>query len=95
MGIYLACVAPKLRYDAYNIGSGEGHTLKDLANEVRRIIPKADIEVGPGLHFLGGPTHYYSIYDLTRAREDLGYAPQYSLGAAVEDYIATLKTLGL
>ena len=95
LGIYLACVAPKLRYDAYNIGSGEGHTLKDLANEVRRIIPKADIEVGPGLHFLGGPTHYYSIYDLTRAREDLGYAPQYSLGAAVEDYIATLKTLGL
>jgi UDP-glucose 4-epimerase len=95
LGIYLACMAPKLRYDAYNIGSGEGHTLKDLANEVSRIIPTADVQVGPGLHFLGGPTHYYSIYDLTRAREDLGYAPQYSLGAAVEDYIATLKTLGL
>jgi UDP-glucose 4-epimerase len=95
LGIYLACMAPKLRYDAYNIGSGEGHTLKDLTNEVKRVIPAADIQVGPGLHFLGGPTHYYSVYDLTRACEDLGYVPQYSLGAAVEDYISTLKTLGL
>ena len=94
-GIYLACIAPKLRYDAYNIGMGVGHTLKDFANEVKRVIPGADIQVGPGLHFLGGPTHYYSVYDITRAREDLGFSPQYSIGTAVEDYISTLKTLGL
>jgi UDP-glucose 4-epimerase len=94
-GIYLACVAPKIRYDAYNIGMGAGHTLKDIANEVKKIIPKADIEIGSGLHFLGGPTHYYSVYDITRAREDFGYTPQFSIGSAVEDYINTLKTLGL
>ncbi len=28
-GIYLACTAPKLRYDAYNIGMGVGYTLKE------------------------------------------------------------------
>jgi UDP-glucose 4-epimerase len=94
-GIYLACIAPNLHYDAYNIGMGMGHTLKDFANEVKRIIPTADIQIGPGLHFLGGPTHYYSVYDITRAREDLGFSPQYSLGTAIEDYISTLKTLGL
>jgi UDP-glucose 4-epimerase len=94
-GIYLACVAPKLRHDAYNIGMGVGYTLKDVAREVKRIIPKADIEIGPGLHFLGGPSHYYSVYDITRAREDLGFSPQYPLGKGVEDYIETLKVLGL
>ena len=95
LGIYLACIAPKLNHDAYNIGMGVGHTLKDLADEVKRVIPGADIQIGPGLHFLGGPTHYYSVYDITRAREDLGFSPQYSLGAAVEDYISTLKTIDL
>jgi UDP-glucose 4-epimerase len=94
-GIYLACVAPKLRYDAYNIGMGVRYTLKDVAGEVKRILPKADITIGPGLHFLGGPSHYYSVYDITRAREDLGFSPQYPLGKGVEDYIETLKMLGL
>jgi len=94
-GIYLACTVPKLRYDAYNIGTGVGSTLKDVAKEVKRVIPRAEIEIGPGFHFLGGPTHYYSVYDITRAREDLGFSPQFTLGKAVEDYIETLKRLGL
>ncbi len=94
-GIYLACTAPRLAYDAYNIGMGTGYTLKDVAREVKRIIPGADIEVGSGLHFLGGPTHYYSVYDITRAREDLGFSPQFPLAEGVSDYIETLKRLGL
>jgi len=93
-GIYLACMVPKLRYDAYNIGTGVGFTLQDVANEVKRLIPEADIQIGPGLHFLGGPTHYYSVYDITRAREDLGFSPQFTLGGAIKDYIETLKKLG-
>lgn len=93
-GIYLACTVPKLRYDAYNIGTGIGFTLQDVANEVKRLIPEADIQIGPGLHFLGGPTHYYSIYDITRAREDLGFSPQFTLGGAIKDYLEILKKLG-
>jgi len=93
-GIYLACTVPKLRYDAYNIGTGVGFTLKDVANEVKRLIPETDIQIGSGLHFLGGPTHYYSVYDITRAREDLGFSPQFTLGGAIQDYIETLRKLG-
>jgi UDP-glucose 4-epimerase len=93
--IYLACIAPKLSYEAYNIGMGVGYTLKDVASEVKRLVPNADIQVGPGLHFLGGPTHYYSIYDITRAKEDLGFSPRYPLPKGIEDYLATLKKLGL
>lgn len=93
-GIYLACTVPKLRYDAYNIGTGVGFTLQDVANEVKRLIPETDIQIGSGLHFLGGPTHYYSVYDITRAREDLGFSPQFTLGGAIKDYIETLRKLG-
>jgi UDP-glucose 4-epimerase len=93
--IYLACTVPKLRYDAYNIGAGVGFTLKDVAYEVKRLIPEADIQIGPGLHYLGGPAHYYSVYDTTRAREDLGFSPQFSLGEAIQDYLETLKKLEL
>ena len=93
-GIYLACTVPKLRYDAYNIGTGVGFTLKDVANEVKRLIPETDIQIGSGLHFLGGPTYYYSVYDIKRAREDLGFSPQFTLGGAIKDYIETLRKLG-
>jgi len=93
--IYLACTVPKFSYNAYNIGTGVGVTLRDVANEVKRLIPGANIQIGEGLHFLGGPAHYYSVYDITRAREDLGFHPQFSLGKAIEDYLETLKKLGL
>jgi UDP-glucose 4-epimerase len=94
-GVYLACIAPKLRYPAYNIGMGIGITLREVAEEVKRLIPDANIQVGPGLHFLEGPTHYYCVYDITRAREDLGYSPQFTLRKSVEDYIETVQQLGL
>jgi UDP-glucose 4-epimerase len=96
-GIYLACVAPKLHYNAYNISAGVGITMKDLAAEVKRLFPDADIQIGDGLNPLGQPmmAHYYYVYDLTRAKEDLGYTPQFPLRKAVEDYIETLKELGL
>lgn len=93
-GIYLACIAPEINYTAYNIGTGIGFTLKDVAKEVKQIIPEADIEIGSGLHYLDGPTHYYSVYDITRAQQDLGYSPQFTLGKAIEDYLETLQKLG-
>jgi UDP-glucose 4-epimerase len=92
-GVYLACVAQRLNHTAYNIGTGVGVTLNDVATEIRRILPRADIHIGPGLHYMGGPTHYYSIYDITRARQDLGFSPQFPIGRAVEDYIETLKQI--
>jgi nucleoside-diphosphate-sugar epimerase len=53
---------PKLRYDAYNIASGEGYTLKDIAGEVKRIIPTAGLKSDRGSISLEGlPTITVSI----------------------------------
>jgi len=92
-GIYLACIARELNHPTYNIGTGTGHTLKDVAEEVKRVIPEANIQIGPGLHYMEGPTHYYSVYDITRARQDLGFSPKFTLRKSIEDYIETIQKL--
>ena len=89
--VYLACMKPEVHHSAYNIGTGVGLTLKDVADEVKRLIPEADIKIGPGL----GPTDdpRAAVFDITRARKDLGFYPQFTLRKSVEDYIETLKGL--
>ena len=93
LGIYLATVAPKLESRAFNIGSGVGRTLNDFAAILKRRLPAADITIGPGLNFLGFPQPMTSIYDISRARKELGYEPQYDLERAIDDYLDSLKRL--
>jgi len=60
---------------------------------LRRKIPGADITIGPGLNFLGLPWPLAGIYDISRARNELGYEPHYDLERAIGDYLETLKHL--
>jgi len=94
-GIYLATVAGKLKSRVFNIGTGVGVTLRDFERVIKRHIPNAVMEVGPGLNFYGFPYPATSIYDITRAREELGYKPEYDLEKGIADYLASLKTLGV
>jgi nucleoside-diphosphate-sugar epimerase len=82
---------PKSR--VYNIGTGVGVTLNDVARVVRKHLPHADIEIGPGLNFLGMPYPASSVYDISRARAELGFAPQYDLEGGIADYLDSLKRL--
>ncbi len=91
LGIYLAATAQRLRSRVYNIGSGVGRTLNDFAGLLRKKIPGADIKIGPGLNFLGTPYQPHGIYDVTRARDELGFRPQYDLDRAIGDYLDSLK----
>jgi UDP-glucose 4-epimerase len=92
-GIVGALLADRLNHSIYNIASGRGQTIRDLADAVRAVIPGADIEVGPGLDPLGSDVSYYAIYDISRARADLGYEPRFSLEDGVRDYVDTLMRL--
>jgi len=94
-GIYLATVAGKLKSRVFNIGTGVGVTLRDFERVIKRHIPNAVMEVGPGLNFYGFPYPATSVYDITRAREELGYKPEYDLEKGITDYLASLKTLGV
>jgi UDP-glucose 4-epimerase len=91
-GLYLACTAPRVHYSAYNIGTGVGVTLRDFAEEVKRLLPEADIEIGAGLNFMEEPRS--AVFDISRAQQDLGFSPRFPLRKSVEDYVETLKGLG-
>ena len=93
LGIYLAAVAENPKSRVYNIGSGIGSTLKDFERILRRHLPNADIKIGPGLNFLGMPYPAHGVYDVTRAREELGFKPEYDLERGIADYLASLRQL--
>jgi len=87
-GIVLACTAKKLQHHIFHIGTGKGTTLHDAAAIIKKIIPEAVIEVGPGYKM--GPA-YCSVLDISRARKELGYEPQYYLEDGIKDYINILR----
>jgi UDP-glucose 4-epimerase len=93
LGVYLATTADKVPSRVYNIGSGEGLTLNDFAVAIRKHIPGADIKIGPGDNFLGMPYPPHGVYDVSRARKELGFKPEYDFDRAVGDYVDSLKRM--
>ena len=90
-----ACTVDRFEGHVFHIGSGRTYTLKDFADAVRTVIPGAEIEVGPGLDPRGmGPLAYYAL-DISRARRELGYEPQYPPEAAVRDWLEWTERLEL
>ena len=93
--IALACYAERLEHRVFNVGRGEPATMREFADAVRRVIPGAAIDVGPGLDYYGSGISYYSVYDISRARKELSFEPRFDLEAGVRDYIATMQRLGI
>lgn len=88
--ITIALLKDEVHYDAYNIASGEGHTLREFAAAVKHEIPGADIAIGDGPAYYAG-VHSHAIFDITRAKTDLGWAPKFSIAQGVHDYVETLR----
>jgi UDP-glucose 4-epimerase len=93
--IVLACYAGGLTDRVFNVGRGEPSTMREFAEAIRRVIPGATIEVGPGLDYYGSGIPYYSVYDIGRARQQLGFTPRFDMEAGVRDYVETMRRLGL
>lgn len=89
-GIVLALKAEHVRCGVFNIATGVGHTLMDVAQIIKEFYPKAQIEIGPGLDYMGiGP--YYSVLDVTQAHQQIGYEPTFDLRRGIADYLSTLE----
>jgi UDP-glucose 4-epimerase len=93
--IVLACYAGGLTDRVFNVGRGEPSTMREFADAVRRVIPNATIEVGAGLDYYGSGIPYYSVYDISRARQQLAFTPRFDMEAGVRDYVDTMRRLGL
>lgn len=87
-GIQMVHMGENLRHTVYNVAGGKTVTSKDLADAVKRVIPDAQLAMKPGK----GPTWRPNPYqDLTRAREDVGYEPQYDVFSGMADYLEWLR----
>lgn len=93
--VVLALQAEGLTQWTFNIGTGRGVTLRDFADVLKRIYPETRIDIGPGLDFRDGYKQSYCVFDIGKAREQLGYEPQYLLERGIEDYIESIGRLRL
>lgn len=96
-GIVLACFAENLQHRVFHLGTGFGQTFQQLADILNRMYGKQLIEIGPGLNPMGAPwlANLYLIFNIDRAKKELGYSPQYDLEKATKDYIEMMKRLDI
>ena len=92
--IVLACFAQDLKHNVFNIGAGKGYILRDIVNAIRKIYPDASFNIGPGLDYFG-LGRAYCIFDTSRAREELGFKPKFTLEESIRDYVKTMKQLNI
>lgn len=79
----------------FNVGQGKAFSLQDMANAIQVRFPSAEFSIGPGYDFMKVGFSAYSVLDISKIREQLGYAPAYDLEAMVRDYVLTLERFGI
>jgi UDP-glucose 4-epimerase len=81
--ILLVWDQPSLRQRVYNIAGGV-HSIRDVVQIAQRLRPGAQVILQEG----GGSLSPYPVaYDDRRAREDLGWQPDYTIEAAVSEHM--------
>jgi UDP-glucose 4-epimerase len=87
-GIRLAHLCGSLRHRVYNVGAGRPVTNGELAAAVRRAVPPAEIALPSGHP---GPRSADAFMDVSRLRDDTGYAPAHDIVSGVADYVEWLR----
>ena len=83
-GIALAVHTSPLPHNVYNLGSGTLTTVGDVEAALTAIFPGLSMKRGK-------MTPARPRMDITRARTELGFKPEYKLEAGLRDYIAELN----
>jgi UDP-glucose 4-epimerase len=87
-GIQLVHSAERLSHRIYSIGGGRATTVRELVDAVQAAVPGIRFDVAPGKGAAYRPNAYM---DLSRARADAGYEPQYDVQTAIADYVDWLQ----
>jgi nucleoside-diphosphate-sugar epimerase len=91
-GTVLAVLKDKFKDTLFHIGNGTMVSGDDIANAIGKKFPGSDIQLIKGNNPMPYPESR-AASDFSRAKEQLGYEPDYTIEKAVEDYGATLKRL--
>jgi UDP-glucose 4-epimerase len=90
VGLVVSAAAP-LRHRAYNVSSGRATSLGEFAGSIRRVIPDAVLDVGPGLNPMDAKESAYMVLDGTRMEEEFGWRPSYDPERAIRHYHEHVK----
>ncbi|MGZ8454295.1 MAG: NAD-dependent epimerase/dehydratase family protein, partial [Candidatus Binatia bacterium] len=91
-GTVLAVCKDKFKDTLFHIGNADMVSGEDIVQAIRKKFPGADIEIVKTSNPMPYPDSRLSS-DFSRAKEQLGYEPDYPIDKAVADYGATLKKL--
>jgi len=86
-GFVLAMFSPRAVNEVFNITRGEGRSLREFAQILSEMIPGVTMEIGPADEHR--PKR--GALDISKARELLGYNPEYSLEKGLEEYVAFVR----
>jgi len=82
--VALLMTAPTLRYDTYNVSSGQPFTNREFVNALQAITPGLRLDLRPGREHGPGDDPYL---DITRLAHDTGFTPIFDVAGAVADYV--------
>ncbi|HZT06402.1 MAG TPA: NAD(P)-dependent oxidoreductase [Chloroflexota bacterium] len=88
LGLFLIQTAKELPHRVYNISSGRRETFGDFVAAARQAAPDLEVELRPGP---GPHTRPSGYLEITRAANEVGYAPQFTLEQSTADYIEWLR----
>jgi dTDP-L-rhamnose 4-epimerase len=89
-GCRLAIETPQAADQVFNIGSGEPHTILEIAQRMAAVLGKPHLEPQiMGKYRVGDIRHCFA--DIRRACQVLGYEPQVSLHAGMTELAAWLE----
>lgn len=83
----LAATVPMPEQHVFNIGEGKVTQFQEIVDIVKKILPRCTVEILPGTPPVSRTQHL----DISRAKQYLGWAPQYSMEQGFRDYIEDLK----
>ena len=83
--LLLVRAAKQLKERIYNIG-GQTCSVRKLVEVVKQLIPEARIELEAKHIFPWPPS-----YDCSKAREELGYVPEFDVAKGIKDFIDQLR----
>lgn len=88
----LACFALELKQKVYNITGGRFLTLEEIIEAIKKAIPGASITLNSKVpQSASGPVVISNPCDISAARTELGYEPDFDIENAVRDYSDWLK----
>ncbi len=92
-GLQLVLEAPHLEHRAYNVATGQAPALREVAAELKRLLPDWEYVIGPGLleQWPGYTAPQKGALDIRRIGDELGYRPRYDLAAGLPLYVESVR----